>query len=338
MPLPGTPAPPRRAVLGAIAALGAAVAAPAAFAQPALPPPAVAPAPPRCVVPAKPGGGFDLSCELAALAWGAALPVAYHPGGIGALVYQEVLRGQRPPGAELIAFSSGTLLNLVQGRFGRPEPQRLRWIAALALDHGVIAVHRDAPWRDLGALMAELRRQPSALAFAAGGTIGSQDWFKAVLLARAAGVDHRTLRVLAFEGGGDALQALQGRHVQVLCGDAAEISLRMAAGAPVRVLAVLAPRRLDGPLAGVPTAREQGVDLVWPILRGLYADARRPEAEHAALAARLEAGRGAPAYAARLRALGPQAPPPGALAALVQDEWRRHEALARAFGLAIPAP
>jgi hypothetical protein len=45
-------------------------------------------------------------------------------------------------------------------------------VAALAQDHGVVAVHRDAPWRTLAALLTDLRRQPAAVAFAAGGTIG----------------------------------------------------------------------------------------------------------------------------------------------------------------------
>jgi putative tricarboxylic transport membrane protein len=33
---------------------------------------------------------------------------------------------------------------------------------------------------------------------------------------------------------------------------------------------VLADRRLPGPLAGVPTAREQGYDIVWPLIRGVW--------------------------------------------------------------------
>jgi putative tricarboxylic transport membrane protein len=36
----------------------------------------------------------------------------------------------------------------------------------------------------------------------------------------------------------------------------------------VRILAVLSEQRLPGPLQEVPTAREQGYDVVWPIIRG----------------------------------------------------------------------
>ena len=219
----------------------------------------------RCVAPAQPGGGFELTCllvrEALAQPGQPPLPVLHQPGGIGALVYDEVVRGRRPPGVELVAFSTGTLLNLAQGRFGRHGVDDVRWLALLARDHGVVVVHRDAPWRDLPALLRALREQPGTVAFAAGGTIGSQDWMKAALLARAAGVGPRALRLIAFEGGGDAMRALVGRHAQVLAGDAAEVARQLAQGAPLRVLAVLAPQRLAGLLAAVPTAREQGVDL-----------------------------------------------------------------------------
>ncbi len=189
-------------------------------AAPALPPGA------RCVAPAKPGGGFDLTCELArtalqAAAPGVALPTTYLPGGIGAMAFNTVVRQQPADAATIVAFSAGSLLNLAQGRFGPYSERDVRWVAALGQDHGVIAVRRDAPYATLGELVAALRRNPNAVVFGAGGTIGSQDWMKAALLARAAGVSHKTMRFVAFEGGGEALGALAGGHVQVLAGDAA---------------------------------------------------------------------------------------------------------------------
>jgi len=78
------------------------------------------------------------------------------------------------------------------------------------------------------------------------------------------------MRFVAFEGGGEALSALGDNHVQVLAGDAAEVGRQLEQGVAVRVLAVLSEKRLGGRWAHVPTAREQGFDIVWPILRGLY--------------------------------------------------------------------
>lgn len=297
----------------------------------------------RCVAPAKPGGGFDLTCQLVREALQPlipALPISYQPGGIGALVFDEVVRDARPAspgGAELIAFSSGTLLNLAQGRFGRRGAEAVQWVAALAIDHGVVVVHRDAPWKDLPALLETLKAQPASIAFAAGGTIGSQDWMKAALLARAAGVGPRAMRLVAFEGGGDAMQALAGRHVQVLTGDAAEVVQQLQQGAPLRVLAVLSAARLPGPLAKVPTAREQGVDVQWPILRGVYTSARTPATVVAEVARRLAEVQAREDHRARLERLGLQPVDPSvvgpSLSGHVRAEVERHRRQAIEIGL-----
>jgi putative tricarboxylic transport membrane protein len=296
---PATPAP-RRRLLQALGALALPACLPLRAA--ADEDPSYGPA--ECVVPAKPGGGFDLSCALAREALQAVRPARpplarrYLPGGIGAVAFDRIATGRMGGPATLVAFSSGSLLNLAQGRFGPHPPSAVRWIATLGTDYGVIAVHRDAPFRTLGELVAALRQDPARLVFGAGGTVGSQDWMKAALLVRAAGRDHKAMRFVAFEGGGDALAALQGRHVDLFPGDAAEALQAMAGGAPLRLLAVLAEARLPGPLAGVPTAREQGVDLVWPTVRGLYLGADAPEAAVRAWTEAFRQAVASPGYAA----------------------------------------
>lgn len=65
----------------------------------------------------------------------------------------------------------------------------------------------------------------------------------------------RAMRFVAFEGGGDASQALQGWHVGVFPGDAAEALQAIAGGAALRLLAVLAGDRLDAGLTDVPTSQ-----------------------------------------------------------------------------------
>ena len=237
----------------------------------------------ECIIPAKTGGGFELTCALARDALQAVRPSRaplvqrYLPGGIGAVAFDRIATRKLGGPGMLVAFSSGSLLNLAQGRFGPHAPSSVRWIATLGTDFGVIAVHRDSPYKRLQDLVEALRQNPSRIAFGAGGTVGSQDWVKAALLMRASGRDHKAMRFVSFEGGGDALSALQGRHVDVFSGDAAEALPALAGGAAVRLLAVLSEQRLGGALTGVPTAREQGVELVWPTARGLYLSADVPE-------------------------------------------------------------
>ncbi|MEX5452223.1 tripartite tricarboxylate transporter substrate-binding protein, partial [Stutzerimonas stutzeri] len=38
----------------------------------------------------------------------------------------------------------------------------------------------------------------------------------------------------------------------------------------IRILAVLSDERLPGKLADIPTAKEQGYDISWPVIRGFY--------------------------------------------------------------------
>lgn len=230
----------------------------------------------RCIAPAKAGGGFDLTCQLARDMLAQPrnnrppLAVVYQPGGIGALAFKNTVNQQPPDGKTVVAFSSGSLLNLAQNRFGPYNTRSVRWLAAMGMDYGVVAVPRESPYRNLPQLLEALRDKPGSIVFGAGGSIGSQDWMKAALLARAAGVSHRVMRFVAFEGGGEALSALGDNHVQVLAGDAAEVGRQMEQGLAVRVLAVLADKRLGGRWTHVPTAKEQGFDIQWPILRGLY--------------------------------------------------------------------
>ena len=230
----------------------------------------------ECIAPAKPGGGFDLTCRLLRdmLALPLPAPLAevetrYLPGGIGAVAFDRAVTQRWSDPRTFVAFSTGSLVNLAQGKFGPHAPGDVRWLATLGTEYGAIAVRRDSRIQTLAALREALARNPAAATFGAGGTVGSQDWIKAALLVKAAGGDHRAMRFIAFEGGGQALAALKGGHVDVFCGDVLEASEALASG-ELKLIAVLAPQRLPGKLASVPTAREQGVDLVWATVRGIY--------------------------------------------------------------------
>jgi putative tricarboxylic transport membrane protein len=178
---------------------------------------------------------------------------------------------QRPDeGNTIVAFSGGSLLNLAQGKFGRYNENDVRWLAAVGADFGAIIVAENSPYKSLKELIAAVKADPTKVVFGAGGTVGSQDWMKAALVAKAAGIDPKSMRSVAFEGGGEATTALQGGHIQVYSGDASEAVQQAKAGSKIRVLAVMADKRLPGDLANIPTAKEQGIDIEWPIIRGFY--------------------------------------------------------------------
>ena len=229
----------------------------------------------ECIAPAKPGGGFDLTCKLAQVslletnAIKKPMRVTYMPGGVGAVAYNAIV-AQRPAEAgTVVAFSGGSLLNLSQGKFGRYNVNDVRWLASVGTDYGMIAVRSDSPYKTLKELLAAMEKDPNKVVIGAGASIGSQDWMKAAKLAQKANVDPHKMRYVAFEGGGEPVTALMGNHVQVISGDLSEMVPHLK-GNKIRVLAVFSENRLPGQLAEVPTAKEQGYDLVWPIIRGFY--------------------------------------------------------------------
>ena len=300
---------------------------------------------PECIAPAKPGGGFDLTCKLARAALngkylGGPLQLSYMPGGVGAVAFNVVVTQRPAERHTLVAFSEGTLLNLAQGKFGRHDASEVRWVAGIALDHGVLMVAQDSPIESIQDLLTALKADPAQIVFGAGGTIGSQAWMKVALTARAAGLDHRKMRFVAFEGGGEAMTALQDGHVQVYSGDAAEALAQIRIGKRIRILAVMAEQRLQGVLADVPTAKEQGLDIVWPIVRGFYIGPQVSDGDYHHWVATFTEMLATPEFA-RLReqrGLDPFAKTGAELDTYVRQRVATYRELARQFGLKVAAP
>lgn len=230
---------------------------------------------PLCVAPAKPGGGFDITCRIAVDALEATgmlkkpLAVTFMPGGIGAVAYNLFNTNQVDDGNAIVALSSGSALNIATGKFGQWTENDARFVASAGADYGAIIVKADSPYKTLDDVMAKLKADPGSLAIGAGGSVGSQDWMKAALLVKAVGADPKKMRYVAFEGGGESIAALLGGHIDVYPGDVSEMKAHLDSGT-MRILATLAPSRLPAPYDAYPTARELGYDVEWTIFRGYY--------------------------------------------------------------------
>jgi putative tricarboxylic transport membrane protein len=190
------------------------------------------------------------------------------PGGIGAVAFNLLNTTRTDDPNAIVAFSTGSILNLVTGKYGHWTVDDARWVGTAGADFGAIIVKDDSPYQTLEDLMQAIKADPSSVVVGAGGSVGSQDWMKAALLLRAVGADPRAMRYVAFDGGGEAIAGLLGGAIQVYTGDVAEMTAHMDGS--MRILAVMSDERLDQPFAEIPTAKEQGYDAVWRILRGFY--------------------------------------------------------------------
>lgn len=241
---------------------------------------------PECIAPASPGGGFDLTCKLAQSAFADSslfsepMRVTYMPGGVGAVAYNTIVSQRPADSGTLIAFSTGSLLNLALGKFGRFDEGAVRWLAAVGTSYGAIAVQADAPYKSLSDLAQALKANPDPIVIGLSGTIGSQDWIQTALLAKAIGLNPRKLHYVALEGGGEVATALLSGHIQVASTDISDSIPHLQSG-KIRILAVFSEQRLDRPAtASIPTAREQGYDIVWPVIRGYYLGPKVSDADY----------------------------------------------------------
>lgn len=229
----------------------------------------------ECIAPAKPGGGFDMTCKLLQSGFKETgvmtdpVRVTYMPGGVGAVAYNKIVNNDPANNNAVIAFSTGSLLNLAQGKFGNFTEKDVKWLSGVAVDYGLVAVHKDSPLKTLDDLMKALKANPKKLSFGGAGSVGGQDWMQTAILAKKAGVNPSDMSFVALEGGGEVLTSLLGQHIQVGVGNVSEVGAHLDAGS-IRVLAVFSKDRLEGKFSNLPTAIEQGYDLEWPVIRGFY--------------------------------------------------------------------
>ena len=251
MRLRGRKAP--RVVGGGLAALAGLAGAAAAQPYPARPV--------EIVVPFVPGGGTDLIARATAdylgKKWGQPLLVVNKPGGGGVIGARAALKEARPDGYTVL-MDIHTTASMMIGAWKSP-PLTLadrKWAGRIVLDPMVFAVKADAPWKDLKELSAWVKANPEQLVWSSVGPSGPSrytafDWFGQI------GVDPTKTKMVITEGAADSMTKLAGGHVALAIHSVAEAKA-MAEGGKIKLLAVLAPKRVSY-IPGVPTAEEQGV-------------------------------------------------------------------------------
>jgi putative tricarboxylic transport membrane protein len=229
-----------------------------------------------CIAPANPGGGWDFSCRAVSQALGNSVPgggalrVVNVPGEGGGLAFKSIRARARDADPVIVAASPSTLLGLAQHRYGDNSERDVRWIAAVDAEPSIIAVSARAPWRSLAQFIAAWRANPDSVIIGGTSGVGGQDHMKMLLLARAAGLDVRRVQYQPVTSAAEAIAMVKAGSLQVFPAELSKM-LPQVERKELRVLAVLDERRAQGLLANVPTAREQGMDVVFVVWRGFYA-------------------------------------------------------------------
>jgi len=136
-------------------------------------------------------------------------------------------------------------------------------IAIVFLDHEVIYTRTESPHKTLADVIAFAKANPGKSRWGASNP-ASLERLALERLARSTGVK---VPIVSHEGGGDQMIGVLNGTYDIGIGEVQELKAQLDAG-KVRLLAVLNEKRLDG-LPNLPTAKEQGFNVVVTKFRGI---------------------------------------------------------------------
>ncbi len=267
----------KRILLAVLAMMGLGVVGLAA--GPALAADAYPARPIQVIVPFPPGGVADLVARPFATALEKQLkqPVAVvNKTGAGGAVGMQALAVSKPDGYSLmVALSSISVMPEVDVMFNRPPVYKLADFAPIALlssDPTVLVVSSKAPWKNVADFVADAKKRPGEIKYSSSGVYGTMH-VAMEMFAHSAGIK---LRHIPTGGGGPALTALLGGHVDALAGGP-NVSIAQIKAGNVKVLANWGDTRLAA-LPDVPTFKELGYkDVEFYIWSGFFAPVATPE-------------------------------------------------------------
>ena len=248
----------------------------------------------ECIAPANPGGGWDFTCrQIGKILFDigqvdSPVQVTNMAGGGGGLAFSHVVNERQTDNDLIVAASQATATRLAQDAYGGATADQVRFVGAIGADPGVIVVATDSPFMTLNDMVDAIITDPSSVAFAGGSSAGGFDHLKVLMIMQEAGFNDITeIKYIGVDGGADAVTQTVGDFTQGMTGDMSEVVGFIESG-DVRVLAVLTEERVPG-FEDIPTAVEQGIDVVAVNWRGLYVPKDISDEDFNMWAARLQA-------------------------------------------------
>lgn len=224
------------------------------------------------IVPAGAGGSLDIMGRTVQMMWQdmklvrTSSSVVNRAGGGHAVAYAYL--GQKRGDGHYLSITSP---NILAGHINGHLPVTYRDFTPVALlltESIAFAVPADSPIKTGKDLMDALRTKPEAYSIALSSAIGGTHHLAFGLPAKAAGVDMKRVKLVAFNSSGDALTAILGGHVNIISTSSASLLPHVESG-KLRMIAVGAEKRLGAPFANVPTWAELGYPGVFDNWRGV---------------------------------------------------------------------
>ena len=232
------------------------------------------------IVPFPPGGVADLTARPLAPALEKALKqpvVVQNKTGAAGAVGMSFVANARPDGYTiLMALSSISIIPEADKLFDRKPAYTLDQLTAIGLisaDPTVLVVPAERPWKTVRDLADDAKKRPGEISFSSSGVYGTLH-MAMEMFAHAAGIK---LKHVPYSGGGPALTAILGGHVDALASGPAVVLPHIKAG-KLRPLAGWGAKRIEA-LPNVPTFKELGYENVeFYIWAGVFAPTGTPAA------------------------------------------------------------
>jgi tripartite-type tricarboxylate transporter receptor subunit TctC len=227
------------------------------------------------------GGATDVIARLLAQRISAGLhapvDVANRPGDAAMPALTPALRelaAAPADGHTLLLMSTSTLIAQVRHPDDPFDLTTLTPVTEIAAGPLILATRNSFPVNTLGDVIAYAKKDPRRLVFAAGGGTASAADLAAEALKARAGID---VALVAYEGGGPALDHLLEGHIDLVLDAMTVIGPRAKAGI-LKPLVVTSPQRSPA-LPDVPTVVEAGLsDYAFVHWFGILAPANTPPA------------------------------------------------------------
>ncbi len=219
----------------------------------------------KLIVPWKAGGGTDIIFRIVADAVNKSglepqIQVVNITGQGGNKGAKEA-RASKPDGCTLFAMHQSAITSFLSGRvdftWDAFEP-----VAMLTNTPSIIGANKDVPYSDVAELIAAAKAKPGEIL--AGGTLGSTSQFIFLLMENAAGVKFKHI---SYDGTRERMTALLAKNIEL-----GEINVTAAQkyikSDELKALGIATAER-DSRVPDIKTLREQGVDLVFGLDRGV---------------------------------------------------------------------
>jgi putative tricarboxylic transport membrane protein len=218
------------------------------------------------VVPSGAGGGNDRIVRIIQKTMqdrklsDAVITIINKPGA-GQVVGMAYINQQAPDGHHIGIASVSFMTNYITGR-SPIGPSDIVPLALLFGEYVGFAVKPDSKLRSGKDLLAALKVDAASLsASMSGGGAGNHNHLALGTVASAVGADIKRLKTVAYASGREAVMAVLGGHVDLAVAPAATLLPQIQSG-QLRMIAITAPKRLEGAFAQVPTWRELGANAV----------------------------------------------------------------------------